>query len=199
VNWECPPDLAARTPSVWSSSTVNILALSGSLRAESTNARLLRAAALLAPPGAADFVYYDQQIGGLPHFSPDLDNDGTIPPAPVAEFRKLLAQADAILICCPEYAHGVPGAFKNALDWIVSSGEFTDKPVALIMASAGGAEQARAALSPTLKVMGANLVFERSLVMRRNHLDAAGNITDATMAGIVKDALLALLGAGAGR
>src|SRR5262249_44870385 len=61
-------------------------------------------------------------------------------------------------------AHGVPGGFKDALDWIVSSGELADKPVALLMASASGAEYARAALLPTLEVMGANIVFERSLV-----------------------------------
>lgn len=127
---------------------VRILAISGSLRAESTNARLPRAAARLAPPGAAEFTFYDRQIAALPYFSPDLDGDGAIPPPPVAEFRRLLAEAGGILICCPEYAHGVPGAFKNALDWIVSSGEFTDKPVALFMASAWGAEQARAAPTP---------------------------------------------------
>ncbi|HEV8523957.1 MAG TPA: NADPH-dependent FMN reductase [Terriglobales bacterium] len=170
-----------------------ILAISGSLRADSTNARLLRAGALLAPAGVAAFVFYDQQIASVPPFSPDLDRDDVQPPAPVAAFRRLLVEADGILICCPEYAHGVPGAFKNALDWIVSSGEFTDKPTALIMASASGAEQARAALVPTLKVMGAALVSEHSMVMRRNHLDAEGRITDPTMAGIVTEAVTALL------
>jgi chromate reductase, NAD(P)H dehydrogenase (quinone) len=170
-----------------------ILAISGSLRADSTNARLLRGAVLLAPKGAATFIFYDQQIASVPHFSPDLDQDGVTPPAPVVELRKLLAEADGILICCPEYAHGVPGAFKNALDWIVSSGEFTDKPTAVIMASASGAELARAALVPTLKVMGAAMVFEQSMVMRRNHLDAEGRISDPTMANTVSDAVMALL------
>ncbi len=172
---------------------MRILAISGSLRAESTSARLLRAAERLSPAGAAAFTFYDRQIGGLPYFSPDLDGDGAIPPPQVAEFRRLLAAADGVLICCPEYAHGVPGAFKNALDWIVSSGEFTDKPVALIMASASGARQAQAALTPTLKVMGAHLVYEASMVMRRNHLGEDGNITDAQMAGIVSDGVAALL------
>ncbi|HEX7928100.1 MAG TPA: NADPH-dependent FMN reductase, partial [bacterium] len=172
---------------------MRILAISGSLRADSTNARLLRGAALLAPEGAATFTYYDQQIATIPAFSPDLDRDDVTPPVPVAEFRMLLAAAEGILVCCPEYAHGVPGAFKNALDWIVSSGEFTDKPTAVIMASASGAEMARAALVPTLKVMGAAVVFEQSMVMRRNHLGADGRISDPAMAQVVTYAVTALL------
>jgi chromate reductase, NAD(P)H dehydrogenase (quinone) len=146
--------------------SMHILALSGSLRAGSSNARLLRAAARLAPQGAR-FTFYDQQIASMPHFSPDLDGEDAVTPPEVAEFRHLLGAADGVLICCPEYAHGVPGAFKDALDWIVSSGELTDKPIALVMASTSGAEYARAALVPTLRVMGAKIIFERSLSSRR--------------------------------
>src|SRR5689334_18737809 len=116
---------------------MKILALSGSLRAASSNSALLRAAAALAPPGM-DFTFYDHQIGALPYFSPDLDSEGMTPPPAVAEFRALLAGADGVLISCPEYAHGVPGAFKNALDWIVSSGSLSGKPTAVLMASPSG-------------------------------------------------------------
>jgi len=170
---------------------MRILAMSGSLRAESSNARLLRAAARLAPEGVR-FTFYDRQMGAVPLFSPDLDGEGAIPPPAVAELRRLLAAADGVLICCPEYAHGVPGAFKNALDWIVSSGELTDKRVALLMASASGAERARAALTPTLRVMGANVVFERSMVFAPKFLDADGTIADAETARVVRAAVEAL-------
>ncbi len=141
----------------------------------------------------ARFTFYDQQIATMPHFSPDLDGEGAVAPPEVAEFRHLLGAVDGVLICCPEYAHGVPGAFKDALDWIVSSGELTDKPVALLMASASGAEYARAALVPTLKVMGAKIVFERSLVFSPSYLDEAGDISDPETSQIVREAVASLV------
>jgi chromate reductase len=171
---------------------MRILALSGSLRANSSNARLLRAGARLAPEGAR-FTFYDQKIAELPHFNPDLDAEGAVAPPPVAELRRQLAAADGVLICCPEYAHGVPGAFKDALDWIVSSGELTDKPVAVLMASASGAEYARAALVPTLEVMGAKIVFERSLVFSPRYIDESGGISDLETARIVREAIESLV------
>jgi NAD(P)H-dependent FMN reductase len=143
--------------------------------------------------GWARFTFYDRQMGELPHFSPDLDSEGSVAPPAVAELRRLLASADAVLICCPEYAHGVPGSFKNALDWIVSSGELTDKPVALIMASASGAEQARAALVPTLRVIGANLVFDCSLVLAPTYFAEDGTISETRAAEVVREALAALM------
>src|SRR5512134_528071 len=117
---------------------MKILALSGSLRAGSSNARLLRAAAAVAPPGMA-FTFYEA-LGSLPHFNPDLDGEGATPPPAVAAFRRALGAADGVVISSPEYAHGVPGSLKNALDWLVSSGELTDKPLALLTASPGGGE-----------------------------------------------------------
>ena len=125
---------------------MKILALSGSLRAASSNSGLLRAAAALAPKDMV-FTFYDQQLAGLPYFSPDLDGEGATPPEKVAELRALLAGCEGLLISCPEYAHGVPGAFKNALDWLVSSGELGGKPTALLMASPSGAQRAQAARS----------------------------------------------------
>lgn len=173
---------------------MHLVCLSGSVRADSSNSRLLRAAARLAPAGT-QATLYDRQIEELPIFSPDLDEEGSTPPEAVAHFRALLRQADAILICCPEYAHGVPGAFKNALDWIVSSGELTDKPVALIAASPSGAPYARAGLLPTLQVMGAKMVFDASLVLTRHYVDADGHISDSASRQTVQAALDALLGA----
>jgi len=93
---------------------MRVVAISGSLRAASTNAALLQTASQLAPRDM-HFVFYDR-IGELPHFNPDLDGDDDSPPEIVREFRRLLIDADGIILCCPEYAHGVPGALKNAID-----------------------------------------------------------------------------------
>jgi len=152
---------------------MRIFAISGSLRAGSSNAGLLRAAAGLAPAGW-EFTFYDQALGRLPYFSPDLDGEGAIPPPEVAELRALIAAADGVLISCPEYAHGVPGAFKNALDWLVSSGELGGKPTAVLLASPSGAGFAHAALLPTLQVIETKIVFVASLRFARTHLDVAG-------------------------
>jgi NAD(P)H-dependent FMN reductase len=168
--------------------SMHILAISGSLKSTSTNSALLRASAAIAPDGMS-FTFFDQQIGELPHFRPDLDEEGMTAPAAVAAFRGELARADGVLISCPEYAHGVPGSFKNALDWIVSSGELSKKPVALLMASPSGAAQAWAALTPTLVVMEANLVFEASLVFARRHLSDDGRFRDAEIESEVRRAL----------
>ena len=113
---------------------MRIFAISGSLRARSSNTELLRAAALVAPAGWT-FDFYDG-LAGLPHFNPDLDAEGSTPPEPVRELRARIAAADALLICSPEYAHGVAGSMKNALDWLVSDAAMVGKPVGLLNASA---------------------------------------------------------------
>jgi chromate reductase len=159
---------------------MQILAISGSLKPSSTNSALLRAVASIADP-EMEFTFFDQQIGEIPHFRPEQDEDGMTPPPAVAELRGLLARSEGLVISCPEYAHGVPGSFKNALDWIVSSGELTDKPTLLLMAGPGGAKQAWAALAPTLRVMGCNLVHEATLVVARRHFDEHGRLCDADL------------------
>jgi chromate reductase len=98
---------------------MRILAISGSLRAASSNTALLRAAAALAPEGMEVVLYGG--LGDLPHFNPDLE--GAAPPA-VIDLWARVREADGLLIACPEYAHGVPGAMKNALDWLVGGDEF---------------------------------------------------------------------------
>src|SRR5262249_34365639 len=106
-----------------------VLAISGSLRTESSNTTLLRAAARLAPPGV-DVVLYEG-MGHLPHFNPDLDGEGAAPPPAVADLRARVGAADAVMICSPEYAHGVPGSMKNLLDWLVSTTGLSGQPNAL--------------------------------------------------------------------
>ena len=139
-----------------------IVAISGSLRRESSNASLLRAAARVAPQGVS-IVAYDQ-IAALPHFNPDLDVDGMEPPPAVAELRRVLREADAVLLSSPEYAHGVPGAFKNLLDWLVSDGDLAGTPVALLNASPSGGQYAQAAIVETLRTMSWDVVREACLL-----------------------------------
>ncbi len=134
---------------------IRILGISGSLRTASSNTVLLRAATSLAPEGVDINVYGD--LGDLPHFNPDLE--GSEPPS-VIDFRARLHMSDGILISSPEYAHGVPGVLKNALDWVVGSGELVGKPVALLNASPR-ATHAQASLRETLTTMDARIVPKR--------------------------------------
>jgi NAD(P)H-dependent FMN reductase len=169
--------------------TIRLLALSGSLRAASSNSALLGAAALLAPPGVE--VRACDDIGVLPHFNPDLDVEP--PPPEVARWRAAVRDADAVLISTPEYAHGLPGAFKNALDWIVSSGEFMNKPVGVLNASARST-YAQASLAETLSVMMALLIPEAMVTvpLSGRPSDAAGVVADATAARVIAGAVDAL-------
>jgi chromate reductase, NAD(P)H dehydrogenase (quinone) len=132
--------------------TFKILAISGSLRAASSNTAILKAAQQLAPANLEVVLF--EGLGGLPHFNPDLELE---PPATVLEFQELLKASSAIIISSPEYAHGVPGSLKNALDWVVGSGELVGKPTALFGVTARGAF-AQASLRETLTVMMANLI-----------------------------------------
>jgi chromate reductase len=136
---------------------MKILAISGSLRAASTNSALLRAAALLAPAGVEIDLY--QGLGGLPHFNPDLED--AEPPA-VTDLRARVRESGGLLFAVPEYAHGVPGALKNLLDWLVGGEEFIDKPVALFNASPR-ATHAQASLRETIRTMSGHIVEEASI------------------------------------
>jgi chromate reductase len=138
---------------------MRILAISGSLRAASSNTRLIAALRLMAPPGV-EVVVYDG-LGELPHFNPDLDGD--IVPGP-AELRRQVGLCDGLVICSPEYAHGVAGSMKNALDWLVPSLEFPETPVALINASPH-AVHADAHMRETLTLMSARLVEAASVTI----------------------------------
>jgi NAD(P)H-dependent FMN reductase len=152
-----------------------VLAISGSTRKFSVNASLIKAIAMLA--GADIDMELFNGLSELPHFNPDLDTDE--PPNEVTTFRRLLREADGVLICTPEYAMGVVGSLKNALDWTVSSCEFSKKPVALITASTSG-EKAHAALMETLKVIEANVENTQLLIsFAKTKINAENTITDA--------------------
>ncbi len=169
---------------------MHILAISGSLRAASSNTVLLRAAVSLAPEGVEVTVYGG--LGDLPHFNPDLDAEGDVGPPAVEDFRARLREADGVLICSPEYAHGVPGVLKNALDWVAGSGEFVGKPVALLDARAQ-AVFARANLTETLTVMMAVLSIEasRTIPLLSNKVEVAGLVSDPVIADALRAALAA--------
>ena len=132
---------------------MKIVGISGSLRTVSLSTALLKTAATLAPSDV-QFMVYDG-IKKLPHFNPELDKEPA--PAAVSDFRSQLKSSAGVVISTPEYAHGIPGVLKNALDWLVASGELYEKPVALFSASPY-TRFAPASLIETLTVMMARLI-----------------------------------------
>ena len=162
---------------------MKIIAICGSLRAQSSNLALLRASATIA----ADIEIYEG-LANLPHFNPDDDVEGATPPPAVAALRAMLADADGILISSPEYAHGVPGSLKNALDWLVSDGALVDKPVALINASPVGGEFARDSLVETLTTMNWRVTGTWSLPRR-----VRDENIDAEVAAVIREAVKSLV------
>lgn len=130
-----------------------LLAISGSLRQRSTNRALLKAMASNAPAGTV--VEFFDELGGLPIFNPDLE--GELTPESVLHFASHVRTADGLLIACPEYAHGIPGGLKNALDWLVSRDEIPFKPVMLVCASHRNGIS-HAALEEVLRTMSVRLM-----------------------------------------
>ena len=135
--------------------TIRILAISGSLRVNSLNTEVLRACGILAPPSLQITIF--DSLASLPHFNPDLDAEGAVLPGSVEDFRHQVGEADAILISSPEYAHGVPGSLKNALDWLVAASEMVSKPIGLLNISPRST-YAYAALRETLAIMSTLLI-----------------------------------------
>jgi chromate reductase, NAD(P)H dehydrogenase (quinone) len=150
-----------------------IFALIGSTRHNSSNLQLVKAIREWTQQDFT-FIIFDG-LAALPHFNPDPDID----PAPemVAQFRNAIRDADAVLICTPEYAMGVPGSLKNAIDWTVSSMEFSHKPTALITASTSGLKGHQSLLE-TLKVIEANITDETQLIIShiKAKMDNSGNV-----------------------
>ena len=133
--------------------SVRLLAISGSLRAVSTNMALLKAAMLLKPAGME--IEFYEGLATLPHFNPDDDVEPL--PRAVVDWRAKVAAADGLLISSPEYARGIPGSLKNALEWLVSGPEHPGKPIAFFHASERGTAS-QAALRLVLETMGTRIV-----------------------------------------
>ena len=166
-----------------------VLGISGSLRAASLNTEILRAVAGLMSPDIRYEVY--PGLDTLPHFNPDRA-DESIPA--VTELRHRVRSAHGLLICSPEYARGVPGALKNALDWLVGGTEIVGKPVALLNASPHSTH-AHAALIVTLETMSARIVRDASITLplRGPLANAAAMLADLTVADALHAALAALV------
>jgi len=170
-------------------SRTDVLAISGSLRARASNTAILEAARLLAPSDMR--VTICSGIGTLPHFNPDLDvEDGTGLPVEVEAFRDLVGKADTLLVSTPEYAHGLPGSFKNALDWLVGSTTFPGKPVAVVNVSPRSIH-AQAQLREILITMSAQLLdaASRTVTLPRRDMDASSIAADPELAAQLRSLL----------
>jgi chromate reductase len=167
-----------------------LLAISGSLRSGSSNTAVIQAMAQLAPADVEVVIYAG--LADLPPFNPDLDGAVSLPAVDALRFE--LQRADAVLISSPEYAHGVPGVLKNALDWVVGSGELIDKPVALVNVSPRST-YAHAQLAETLKTMSARINPDASitLTLSGRPADAAAVLADRSAADALRSALALLI------
>lgn len=168
---------------------LRLLTWSGSLRAASSNGAALDALRFLAPAGVVATAYTG--LRELPPFDPD--QEGPPVPAPVAALKRAIAAADAVVISSPEYARGVAGSLKNALDWLVSGDEVPGKPMALLNTSPR-AVQAQAALRLTLETMSARIVEEAcvTLPLLGRGLDAAAIAADPDLARLLRHVIAAL-------
>jgi chromate reductase, NAD(P)H dehydrogenase (quinone) len=166
---------------------MRVLAVSGSLREASSNTGLLRALAAVAP---ADMdVRLQPPLDSLPFFNSDVEEAG--PPPSVQAWREAIGAADAIVICSPEYAHGVSGVMKNALDWLVGGVEIHGKPVS-VMNARPQASLAHAALVETLRVIGARVVDEKSVPLTGRSLDPDRISADPDLAALLRGVLATL-------
>jgi chromate reductase, NAD(P)H dehydrogenase (quinone) len=156
---------------------IRIIAIPGSLRKNSSSNLILKAISEMIPDTVSFEIF--EGVGNLPHF-----NDPEVVPSEITNFRAKVRSANAVLICTPEYAFGVPGSLKNAVDWTVSSGDFFDKPVGLITASSQG-EKGHAALMLVMAAISAKVINDATLLISfvRSKLDAEGKIKDPSLAG----------------
>ena len=172
---------------------ISVLAMCGSLRAGSYNRAALRTAIELKPPG---MTIDTADIGSFPLYNEDVRAQGF--PAPVETFRGQIAAADALLFVTPEYNYSISGVLKNAIDWASRPPDqpFAGKPVAIMGAGAGMAGTARAQYD-----LRRCCVFldmhplnkpEVLIFQAQNKFDAAGELTDETARGLIRDLMAAL-------
>lgn len=170
---------------------MRVLGISGSLRRESHNTKLLRAAADVLPPGAELVLF--ESLRDIPPYDEDTEH---APADAVRELWDAVAAADAVLIATPEYNHSIPGQLKNAIDWLsrpVDKNPFLRKPVAVVGASTGlfGAVWAQAELRKVLASLQARVLdVELPLAQAHTRFDAEGALADEP----VRDELAAIVG-----
>lgn len=165
-----------------------IFVINGSASKNSSNERLIDNIDHLS----RDFFNLEvfNELKLLPHFETELSVKDT--PAVVLDFRQKVATADGIIICTPEYVFSIPSGLKNAIEWCVSTTVFSDKPTALITASAQG-EKGHEELQLIMKTVMTKFIPETTLLIQgiKGKIDEYGNITDSK----TKDDLLKLIGA----
>src|SRR4051812_41742256 len=175
---------------------MRVLGISGSLRRDSHNTKLLRVAGELAEEHGAEFEVFD----GLKAIPPyDEDDDVGDGPEAVARLREAIADADAVLFATPEYNSSIPGVLKNAVDWAsrpIATTPLRNKPVAVIGASIGmfGSVWAQAELRKVLGATGARVTeVELAVGHAHEHLDSAGHLDDPAQEEALRDAVAVLL------
>jgi chromate reductase, NAD(P)H dehydrogenase (quinone) len=166
---------------------IKIFAVSGSLRPVSSASNVLKVVGNLVPAYVSFEIFTG--LEKIPAF-----NDSNEIPTPVVDFIKQITNADAVFFCIPEYALGVPGALKNALDWTVASTAFSFKPVALITAASGG-EKAHAAFSLTLTALGTKIADDTKLLISfiRTKLNENGEVKDMATLDAIKKVINSLI------
>ncbi|HTE25207.1 NADPH-dependent FMN reductase [Flavitalea sp.] len=164
-----------------------ILIVPGSLRNNSSSYKLIPTIAKYLPPEFSYKIF--EGTGELPHF-----NDAEEPSHSIDNWRKTIADSNAVMFITPEYAYGVPGTLKNALDWIVASGDLVNKPTALITAATGG-EHAHQSLLAILGALTAHPAAGCDLLISfiRSKLDDQGNIKDPQLEVQLADVVEALI------
>jgi chromate reductase len=176
---------------------MRVLGISGSLRRDSHNTRLLRAAASELPPDA-ELVLFEQLAAVEPYSE---DHDGEAVPAGAAALRDAIARADAVLIATPEYNSSIPGQLKNALDWAsrpYATSVLRGKPATVIGASTGifGAVWAQAEVRKVLDAIGARPLDDELAVGQAHDAFAPdGSLADPLLRGLLADAIRSLVDA----
>jgi chromate reductase len=175
--------------------TMHVTGLSGSLRQDSLNTKLLRAAMELLPEGMTGEII---PINTLPLYNADLDSPTQARPEAVQRFRDALARADALVIVSPEYNYSIPGGLKNAIDW-GSRGEdspLLNKPVAVMGATAGmwGTVRMQQAFRPVFQYLNMQPVNKPEVLVAQaqQKFDANGRLTDETTRRLIAQQLQAL-------
>lgn len=175
---------------------LNILGISGSLRAGSFNTALLHNAQKHAPAGMSISVY--EGLADLPHYNQDLDDDQNLPES-VARLRLAVADADGLLIATPEYNYSIPGGLKNLLDWAsrpAASSVLRHKHIAVMGASPGqfGTVRAQLALRQVFLWTHSHVVVKPELMLfgAAQRFDGGGNLTDETTINLLRELLTAL-------
>lgn len=171
---------------------LQILTISGSLQERSANTALVRAAQRVAPAGLGLVVH--PSLADMPLLNPDLDGEGDAAPEPVRRLRAAFASADGVLLATPEYGHSMPGLLKNALDWLVQSGELSGMRVGLMSASPtmGGGIGAQMALTRTLMAQAALVAVSLTVPGVKAKLDEHGELAHAPTLRRVSETLVAL-------